>query len=306
VITGDGSTGTNTQSIPVITGGSSGTDNGALPTLPTNLPTLTGAFKIVPPSVPPTQNAPFMQQSNLPEGTVFIAVGAILGFMAMSVLLWRGLVAWALHRSVKRAAKAQHAAMNDTKPLSRTPGPPPPQFYNYTDRDSMISLGGLGHKSGKKGHRPSTAGAGASASSLFFSPTAGAAGAGLANSGNRGSNYLPAGYYAAGSAQAGNVQSHVSLSSGHQPAISLSNLGPQVQGYSRARSMGTTPPDSPAFTAERGHMASSSTLNLNQAYGSGQERAPSAYLEDLFDGENAPPVPGHHHARQNSGSLARY
>jgi len=50
-------------------------------------------------------------------------------------------------------------------------------------------------------------------------------------------------------------------------------------------------------------MASSSTLNLNQGYG-GNERAPSAYLEDLFDGENPPPVPGH--ARGNSASPARY
>ena len=57
--------------------------------------------------------------------------------------------------------------------------------------------------------------------------------------------------------------------------------------------MGTSPPDSPAFTTS-GHvgMASSSTLNLNQGYG-GEQRAPSAYLEDLFDGEGAPPVPGH-------------
>jgi hypothetical protein len=226
--------------------------------------------------------------------------------MAMSVVLWRGLVAWSLHRSVKRAARAQHTAMNDTKALFRTPGPPPPQFYDYKDRESTISLSGLGHKGGRKGGRPSTAGGGASTSNLFFSPTAGAAGAGLANSGNRGSNYLPAGYYAAGSAQAGNAQSHVPIGSGHQPAISLSTLSPHVQGYSRARSMGTTPPDSPAFSAERGHMASSSTLNLNQVYGSGQERAPSAYLEDLFDGENGPPVPGHHHVRHNSGSLRRY
>lgn len=55
--------------------------------------------------------------------------------------------------------------------------------------------------------------------------------------------------------------------------------------------MGPSPPDSPSLTASRGHMASSSTLNLTQGYG-GEQRAPSAYLEDLFDGEG-PPVPGH-------------
>ncbi len=241
-----------------------------------------------------------MQQSTLPDGTVFIAVGAILGFMAMSVLLWRGLVAWSLHRSVKRAS--QHQNMTDTKALFRTPAPPAP-FYKYSDRDSTISLSGLGSKGGKKGGRPTTAPGAASVSSLFFSPTAGAAGAGLANAGNRGSSYLPAGYYASGTAAAANGQSQVHLGQGHQPAISMSNLGPPSQGYSRARSMGPSPPDSP-FVAGQGHMASSSTLNLSQGYG-GNERAPSAYLEDLFDGENAPPVPGSN-LRGNTNSPGRY
>ncbi|KAH8764609.1 hypothetical protein BGZ57DRAFT_902313 [Hyaloscypha finlandica] len=277
---------------------SSGPSNSRLPSLPTNLPTLTGVATIVTPVVPNTKQAPFMQQSTMPDGTVFIIVGAILGFMATSVLLWRGLVAWALHRSVKRAALAQNTAMNDTKTLFRTPGPPPPEFYKYKDRESTISLGLKGHKSGKKEKRgnrtTSTAGAGAgvSASNLFFSPTAGAATASLSNAGNRGSNYLPAGYYAAGAAQAGAGQSHVTL--GHQPSISLSNLQ-QMQGYPRANRMGETPPDSPADGAQ-----SSSTLNLSQGYGA-QERAPSAFLEDLFDGENGPPVPGHHQ-RAHSGS----
>jgi hypothetical protein len=249
---------------------------------------------IVAPSVPPTSNAPYMQVSNMPEGTVFIAVGAILGFLALSVLLWRGLVAWSLHRSVKRAAAAQYNP--DTKSLFRTP---PAPFYKYSDRDSTISLGALAGKKDKKGGRPPTAPGAASASSLFFSPTAGAAGAGaggLANPGNRGSNYLPAGYYAAGASQPGNGQGMAHIGQGHGAAISLSNLGPARDGYARARSMGTTPPDSPAFRPQSSGMhshaygASSSTLNLNR---DGEVRAPSAYLDDLFDGENAPPVPGH-------------
>ena len=290
-ITGGGSKGTNTAP-PTITGSGSsaaGTNGAPLPSLPTNLPSLTGIGKIVTPIVPNTNQAPFMQQSSLPDGTVFIVVGAILGFMAMSVLLWRGLVAWSLHRSVKRAALAQHTAMNDTKAHFRTPGPPPSQFYKYSDRDSTISLGPIGHKGGKKGHRTVSAGVGAgtSTSNLFFSPTAGAATAGLANPGNRGSNYLPAGYYAAGAAQAAGGNSHVALGHHQQPSIHLSNL-PQSQGYARP-----TPPDSPAYNSERGvGMQSSSTLDLNRGYG-GQERAPSAVLDDLFDGENGPPIPGH-------------
>jgi hypothetical protein len=181
--------------------------------------------------------------------------------------------------------------MDDKKELFRTP-PPPSQFYNnYSDRDSTISLGGLGHKS-KKSNRPNTGG-GASTSNLFFSPTAGALGAtGLgAGAGNRGSNYLPAGYYAAGASAAGNGQGHIPIGGqGHGHGISLSTLRPESQGYGRARSMGHSPPDSPGLSAERGHMASSSTLNLNQGYG-GNERAPSAYLEDMIDGDNTTPPP---------------
>jgi hypothetical protein len=291
IITGSGSSVSATGTIPTITGGSSADTGGAPPPLPTGLPTLTGGYRIVAPSVPPTSNAPYMQVSNLPEGTVFIVVGAILGFLAMSVLLWRGLVAWSLHRAVKRAAAAQYNS--DTKTLFRTP---PAPFYKYSDRDSTISLGAIGAKNAKKGGRPPAAQGAASASSLFFSPTAGAAGAGgLANAGNRGSNYLPAGYYAAGASQPGNGQGMTHIGQGHGGAISLSNLGPARDGYARARSMGTTPPDSPAFrpqSSPHGHSygASSSTLNLNVG---GEPRAPSAYLDDLFDGENAPPIPGH-------------
>jgi len=226
-----------------------------------------------------------MQNSNLPDGTVFIVVGAILGFMAACVLFWRGLVHWTLHRSVQRAASVQ--MMDDKKELFRTP-PPPAPFYNYSDRDSTISLGGLGNKS-KKSNRPGTGGA-ASTSNLFFSPTAGAVGAGL-GAGNRGSNYLPSGYYAAGASAAGNGQGQVPIGGpGHGHGISMSTLRPESQGYGRARSLGHSPPDSPGLSADRSHMASSSTLNLNQAYG-GNERAPSAYLEDLIDGDNTTPPP---------------
>src|SRR5690606_10387613 len=53
---------------------------------PNDMPTLGGVMPNYPaPTVPPTQNAPYMQQSSLPEGTFFIAVGAILGFFLLSV-----------------------------------------------------------------------------------------------------------------------------------------------------------------------------------------------------------------------------
>ncbi|TVY38533.1 hypothetical protein LSUB1_G002893 [Lachnellula subtilissima] len=267
VITG-GSTDSDTAtgSIPSITGDSTSTDGGALPS---GLPTLSGQYKIVAPSVPPTANAPYMQTSSLPEGTVFIAVGAILGFMAISVLLWRGLVAWSLHRSVKRASLQQN--MSDTKALFQAPVPG--VYKNYHDRDSTLSLSGIGGggKRGKRDTKTPTAPHGASSTSLFFSPTAGAA---HSTPGNRASTYLPAGYYAAGAAQ---TPSHVSLGGGGGgPGISLSNLGPQTGGYTRTRSIGPSPPDSPSLRDSR-HMASSSTLNLNSGYG-GEQRAPSAFF----------------------------
>jgi hypothetical protein len=183
--------------------------------------------------------------------------------------------------------------MSDTKALFRTPAAP--MYSQYKDRESTISLGGLGGKGGKKG-RPSTATqAGAGNSSLFFSPTAGAASvSGILNPGNRGSNYLPAGYYAAGASQPGNGQGMAHI--GHGGSISLSNLGPvRGDGYARARSIGPSPPGSPRFTSEgaRGPYngaagMSSSSLNLTQHE---HARAPSAYLEDLFDSEGGPPVP---------------
>ncbi len=62
-------------------------------------------------------------------------------------------------------------------------------------------------------------------------------------------------------------------------------------------------PDSPGYNNDRHsrYAASSSTLNLNAGYG-GQERVPSAYLEDLISNDNAPlPASGHvSHTRTGS------
>jgi hypothetical protein len=295
VITGSSTTG---QATGAVITGSSATSVGALVS---GLPTLTGGYVIVAPSVPPTADAPFMQRSKLPEGTVFIVVGALLGFMAMSVLLWRGLVAWSLHRSVKRVAELQN--MVETKALFHRPGKPAAPLYKYADRDSTLSVGGLGPKNGKK-HTHQT-NSNAPAANLFFSPTAGA-GASLANPGNRGSAYLPAGYYAAGASAPAGGAGHIPV--GHGPAISTSNIGSYNTGYSRGQSRGPSPPDSPSTAGDRDsrHMASSSTLNLDRGYG-GQEKAPRPFLNDMFD-ENRPPPPPEHrtrHARNNSGSPSR-
>ncbi|OJD20701.1 hypothetical protein ACJ73_07961 [Blastomyces percursus] len=232
---------------------------------PLSLPPL---FKIPTPQVPPPAGAPYLQVSSVPEGTIFIAVGAALGLFGLIIFLWRVLVAWSINRSVRRAATRPD--QSDTTPalLNKRRSGVYPQLAPGASM-SMEKMGNSGARLSGLPPRTHT-----SNSSLFFSPTAGA---GLHTSGNRGSGYLPAGYYAAGSTAAPGQ------------SIGLSPLGPQTQGYTRTRSTGgITPPASPSLAPTSrggGHeqgFPSTSSLNL-----SAQGRAPSAYLEDLF--ENHPP-----------------
>ena len=263
-----------------------------------DLPGLTGLPKLAQddypaPTVPPTADAPFMQKSNLPDGTVFIAVGAALGFFGFLVLAWRGLVAWSLHRSVKRAAMAQSAKYaplggDPTVNLGKTKGP-----YFNPGRGSTLSLDHLGTM-GKGGTGKGATTSQSARGSLFFSPTAGAA---MHTQSNRGSSYLPAGYYAAGNSAPSGGSGITHIGGG---GIGLSSTRPESQRYSRARSIGASPPVSPNLPPSRGGEstyygrqstvgltthASNSSLNLSAAP---QSRAPSAYLDDLFENH----VPG--------------
>jgi hypothetical protein len=248
------------------------------------MPTLT-RYKPIPTypaaAVPPTNNAPFMRHSSAPDGTVFIAVGAILGALGLGILLWRLIVGILLHRSVERAAKAQH----DETAKTAFPAPPAP-FYKYTDTGSAMSL------SAGRGVRRTTRGpvlsSTPSASNLFFSPTAAASSNGP---GNRSSAFLPSGFYAAGTSSPGGQHDH---------SISMTNLRPDSRGY-----FGTptrpSPPESPSFQARRD--ISNSTLNLNRPP---SQRAPSAFLEDLLadDPSSLPPphMPGAAARRSSHGS----
>ncbi|KAL8834643.1 MAG: hypothetical protein Q9170_003664 [Blastenia crenularia] len=246
--------------------------------VPSGLPTRKGQ-KAPTPTVPPTANAPYMRKSNLPEGTVFICVGAALAFIGLVVLAWRGLVAWSLHRSVRKAAMAQstqYTQLGDAKSKSKTPGTP---FYSQGP-GSTLSLDRLAASS-KGGSKTHTARSG-----LFFSPTAGA---GMQNP-NRGSGYLPAGYYAAGNSAPGGGSGMTHLGGGSP----MTGAGAHNHRHSRARSAGPSPPGTPSLPPSRGAevaygrpstaglstQASASTLNLSTAP---EGRAPSAYLEDLFE-----------------------
>ncbi|KAL2268689.1 hypothetical protein VTJ83DRAFT_3535 [Remersonia thermophila] len=278
----------------------------------TGMPTLTrapptGTYSYPPPTIPPTRDAPFMNHSTLPDGTVFIAVGAILGAFGVAILLWRAIVACLLHRSIKNAALAQHAANNghgkhgkSDKNAASFPAPPA-QFYKYTDRDSSPSLaggpGGAGGTTGRRSHRGPTPSATPSQTNLFFSPTAAGPSSGLGANRNS-SVLLPSGFYAASTAASANNH-HA-----HGNSISMSTLRPS----SRGRAMGPSPPGSPDIGPRVvSRNFSSSSLNLAQPPPSGT-RAPSAYLDDLLDEQPGlfPPAGGPTSPRGDGSQRGRY
>ncbi|SPO00661.1 related to CSI2 protein [Cephalotrichum gorgonifer] len=240
--------------LPTLSDGKTSTDSDApLPTIPG----VAGSYSYPAPAVPPTINAPFMDRSTLPNGTVFIAVGAILGAFGLAILVWRAIVACLLHRSVARAAAAQHMANEKSTHLA-----PPAAFYKSTKREP--SPPGRGARRTTRGPVPSGT---PSQSNLFFSPTA----AGTAAAGaNRDSQYLPSGFYAAGSSPA----------PGSQSALGYSTLRPDSRGqqFSRNTMYEHSPEGSPHYPARQAD-PSMSSLNLGQP----GQRAPSAYLDDLLD-----------------------
>ena len=295
--TADDSSTTGDSTLPAIsaTGASTSTsgDTGvdSLPTLSKTVDTAIPTYPAA--SVPPTQNAPFMHQSTAPDGTVFIAVGAILGAFGVAILLWRAIVACLLHRSVERAAMNQHLANDKAFPA------PPAPFYKYTDRDSSPTLAsanaGRGVRRTTRGPIPSAT---PSQTNLFFSPTA--SGAAGTHGSNRDSRFLPSGFYAAGSASPANA---------HGASISLTNLRPDSRGHARAYE--PSPPESPSMGPARTPQprnVSTSSLNLHRPPSG---RAPSAFLDDLLDdqpgmfppaGQMPPQNPHHGH----SPSQGRY
>ncbi|KAJ6013335.1 hypothetical protein N7540_007926 [Penicillium herquei] len=224
-------------------------------------------------TVPPTAGAPYLQTSNTPEGTVFIVVGAILGFFGLAILAWRGIVAWSVNRSVRRAAMAQSA---ESKRLLR--GSRKKRSPSHPTAPAMdVSLDKLGTAT-RASYKPSRRGP-SDGSGLFYSPTA--AGGGAAGShhslnsgqGNRNSSYLPAGFYPTpGSSTPVREPGNHHAAPGYPPS---SPSLPPTGAYHE-----------PSHNSRHSFMgASSSSLNLSQAPGG---RAPSAYLEDLFEHHSSP------------------
>lgn len=260
----------------------------------TDLPTIAG-YGIPTMIVPDTKGAPYMVQSNLPEGTVFIVIGAVLGFLAFAIVAWRGLIAWSIHRSVKRANEKMLYQPESMKTVR--PGYGGAASLANQSNLSMDHLGGTTSNLLKKNNTtPIRSNIATSTvarnSSLFFSPTAGHGGAANSSStylpGNRSSSFLPAGYYAApgaGSPAQGATHSHVG-----------SGTPQRASRYSRYHDV--SPPGSPGLPpssrgmdsvrgGNQGHgmyyQPSTSSLNLNLPGGSQSGgRAPSANLDDML------------------------
>ncbi|OJJ66707.1 hypothetical protein ASPBRDRAFT_48656 [Aspergillus brasiliensis CBS 101740] len=250
----------------------------------------TSGYPIV--TVPPTADAPYMQKSKIPEGTLFIVVGAVLGAIGFAILAWRALVAWSVNRSVRQAAMVRSS---ETKGLLRTK-----KRRSRSRRSTsgpgvtLEKLGGGGHqhhhRHSHRHHKSPSTKTPSSNSALFFSPTAGMH---RSSSSNRRSAYLPAGYYNTGSAAP--PRTHEARFS----AADLPGMGPQTQGYTRAKSA-PSPPESPGLSPaaneqdtmprrsvrrSRAEDPSTSSVNLSSPP---QGRTPSAYLEDLFDNPSTP------------------
>ena len=239
----------------------------AKPSIPhlTGLPSLSGAFDYPPPTVPPTANAPYMQKSNLPEGTVFICVGAGLAFIGLVMIAWRLAVRWMVNRSVKKAAISAYT--QDTKTLVEADRKS--RFYSHSP-DSTLSMERLT----KTGRPISTAPKQPPSANLFFSPTAGA---GMHNVGNRNSSgYLPAGYYSMGNASAASGMPTTQIGGGGPRR-------PQSEAYSNVPRYEDSPQSSPGLPPRLGPQDSVSNISSEQS-----TRTPSNYLDDLM---SIPPLP---------------
>ncbi|KAK9366264.1 hypothetical protein V1509DRAFT_630253 [Lipomyces kononenkoae] len=251
------------------------TTGNALPTI--SFSTTTSSTIIYPtPTIPVTSNNPFSTTSNAPEGTVFIAVGSVIGGIALAILGWRALVAYSLHKSLKSSSAAY---VSEPKGTSSGYGggsgggffggkrQNAPGFY-ATGAGSSMSLDQL-TSTGRavNNARPISAyddigipRYGPSFNtSTFYSPTAGAMGMsnpmGNAVPGagtNRSSTYLPSGYYG--------------VKHGAASSASLSARYSSVPQNQRAPSPGAP-------------LRTESSLAVPQQ----GQRVPSAYLDDLLD-----------------------
>lgn len=303
-------------------GNNNNNNNGASKTVAhlTGLPTIPGAG-IPSLIIPETANAPFMQKSSLPEGTFFIAVGATLAFLGACVLLWRAMVAWSINRSVKRTAMASVGTRSEktgSTMYGAWGGSRKSAGFNaisksgfYKDSEVSVSMENL-TATGKQ-VRPQTSDRSSTLpQDLFFSPTAHARDSKSADS--RISGYMPAGFYANSAAQpaggapnaiiggslAPYAQQHKRQSTQGSHMSRGSELGTPLQTSRDSTTLRGVSRDGPLNSRDGGFRMQSRDSRPNYLYANpsssslmvGQSsngsdttpsRAPSAYLEDLFE-----------------------
>lgn len=256
------------------------------------MPTLTDTSSKLPTpkvTVPPMNNNPYLSKSSLPEGTVFIAVGAILGGLGLAIVGWRMASAISLRRSLRRAENngptMSSTLLGDDKALLY-PGDPSRAGDVYHNNNSLSS------DNLKSNHHKSTLPSGGG-HNLFFSPTAEVMNSAKSSGGNndsfsstignnfqpqqnhqqRSSVYLPAGYYTPGNN--GVQNSAASMTSRTTRAFSMHGGG----GHRDSMAGGNTTPSLRASS----YMppTNNSTSGLAPPTNN-QSRAPSAYLDDLL------------------------
>ncbi|KAK6428957.1 hypothetical protein LTR95_014895 [Oleoguttula sp. CCFEE 5521] len=278
-----------------------------------NLPTIAGAG-IPTLVIPYTAAAPFMQQSKLPEGTVFIVVGAVLAFMGACVLFWRGLVAWSINRSVRKSAMASiRGSEKDGRSWGGSTGYDAvagkrgkhgnTSANRYHDAGSSMSLDAL-TSTGKPVHSRHAEPSAPGPEGLFFSPTAQARHTSWGGDPSRpvvelnhqrSSTYLPAGYYASPSSHA---PTHTTLGGNAGDRTSLAPYARHAESPTSQNRASRQSRD--MRDAGRGNRTSYMDVGARNSYldpASGQglgartsnsdmggsSRAPSAYFEDLLE-----------------------
>lgn len=245
--------------------GSSSSDT-AMPTLTSESSSSSSSIATPTVTVPSTRDNPFLRTSNLPDGTVFICVGAILGALIAAIVIWRIAAGIALKKRIREAEKADIIANGENRALLGHNA----NVLALNSRDPTLngSALDLGAKDEKKHYAKARMSGIPSQGGLFFSPTAdvllnaqqaasnsmasstlaaSASGAsssiydGQAGANPRSSVYLPAGYYGSNSGGAGSRISRNLSPAGHSRAslpISTTNrLSVNEQAHQRPPSM---------------------------------------------------------------------
>lgn len=244
------------------TGSSSGS-KAAMPTLSTTgvpQPSVT---------VPSMADNPFMDRASVPEGTVFIATGAVLGGLLGAVIVWRIIASLMLRRSLKRNETAGFMTLGDDKQPLYAGG------AVVGSRDNLSGNGG-----GRKSGAPSLS---TRPSSMFFSPTAEVMNSAqgrnesLPSVNQRSSVYLPAGYYQNNvGSQLGSMTSRSSRVLSMAGAPSISGVAPPPAAPAAAPAAASS---SPGHNRIRSYNGVSSSPQQPQP---SAQRPPSAYLDDLL------------------------